>query len=62
MHVYCDLSPHFLSMQGARVIVGDLQVSDGEKVAKEIGENAVFVPMDVSLYMMIEYRLLTTLR
>ena len=29
------------------MIVGDLQVSDGEKVAKEIGENAIFVPMDV---------------
>ena len=35
-------------VQGARVIVGDLQVSDGEKVAREIGDNATFVPMDVS--------------
>ena len=36
-------------VQGARVIVGDLQVSDGEKVAREIGDNATFVPMDVSV-------------
>lgn len=34
--------------QGARVIIGDLQVSDGEKVAREVGDNATFVPMDVS--------------
>ena len=38
----------FILVQGARVIVGDLQVSDGEKVAREIGDNATFVPMDVS--------------
>ena len=29
------------------MLIGDLQVSDGEKVAKEIGDNATFVPMDV---------------
>ncbi len=34
--------------QGARVIVGDLQVSNGDGVAKEAGENATFVPTDVS--------------
>ena len=38
----------YLCLQGARVIIGDLQVSDGEKVAREIGDNATFVPMDVS--------------
>ena len=38
----------YFCLQGARVIVGDLQVSDGEKVAREIGDNATFVPMDVS--------------
>ena len=30
------------------MIIGDLQVSDGEKVAREIGDNGTFVPMDVS--------------
>ena len=34
-------------MQGAKVIIGDVQVSNGEKVAQEIGENAIFVAMDV---------------
>ena len=36
-------------MQGAKVIIGDLQVSNGDKVAQEIGENAVFVAMDVRI-------------
>ena len=41
----------FSQFQGARVVIADLQVSDGDGVAKEIGENATFVPTDVSLTM-----------
>jgi 3-hydroxyacyl-CoA dehydrogenase / 3-hydroxy-2-methylbutyryl-CoA dehydrogenase len=33
---------------GSKVILGDLQTSQGDKVAKEIGENVVFVPLDVT--------------
>ena len=36
-------------MQGAKVIIGDLQTSNGDKIAQEIGENAVFVAMDVRI-------------
>ena len=43
-----NLTVVYLCLQGARVIIGDLQVSDGEKVAREIGDSATFVPMDVS--------------
>ena len=32
------------------MIIGDLQVSDGEKMARKIGDNATFVPMDVSTH------------
>ena len=34
--------------QGARVLVADLPTSAGADVAKEIGENATFVAIDVS--------------
>ena len=37
---------HFI--QGASVVIADLQVN-GYKVAKEIGGNTAFVPTDVSL-------------
>lgn len=37
-------------MQGAKVVIGDIQASTGDKVAKEIGENAIFVAMDVRIY------------
>ena len=40
------------------MIVGDLQVSNGEKVAREIGDNATFVPMDVSANDTIQYILI----
>ena len=36
-------------VQGGKVVIADLQVSNGESVAKEIGENASFVPTDVSV-------------
>ena len=42
------ISASTLFLQGAKVVVADLQVSNGESVAKEIGENASFVPTDVS--------------
>lgn len=35
--------------QGARVILADLPSSSGAEVAKEIGDNATFVPTDVSV-------------
>lgn len=38
-----------LHRSGAKVAVFDLPVSDGEKVAKQLGENAIFAPVDVSL-------------
>lgn len=33
---------------GSKVVLGDLGTSEGEKVAKELGDNVVFVPLDVS--------------
>lgn len=33
---------------GSKVILGDLQTSQGDKVAKEMGDNVVFVPLDVT--------------
>ncbi|MGZ4650467.1 MAG: 3-hydroxyacyl-CoA dehydrogenase [Kineosporiaceae bacterium] len=37
-----------LSHAGARVVVVDLPGSDGEKAARELGEEAVFAPADVA--------------
>jgi len=34
--------------QGARVILADLAKSDGQQVAKSLGENCIFVPTDVT--------------
>lgn len=33
---------------GSKVIIGDLETSRGSEVAKEIGDNVVFVPLDVT--------------
>lgn len=33
---------------GSKVILGDLSSSDGAQVAKELGNNVIFVPIDVS--------------
>ena len=33
--------------QGGKVIIGDLPSSKGNDVAKELGDSAVFVPLDV---------------
>lgn len=33
---------------GSKVLLGDLSTSEGGKVAKEIGDNVVFVPLDVT--------------
>ena len=37
-----------LAQNGARVVIADLPSSDGEIVAKELGESCCFVPTDVS--------------
>jgi len=37
-----------LAAEGARVVVADIDSAKGEKVAQEIGNNAVFVQLDVS--------------
>jgi 3-hydroxyacyl-CoA dehydrogenase/3-hydroxy-2-methylbutyryl-CoA dehydrogenase len=37
-----------LAFNGANVVLGDLPSSDGAKVAGEIGNNAVFAPLDVT--------------
>lgn len=34
--------------KGSKVVFCDLPTSDGEKVAQEIGENATFIPADVT--------------
>lgn len=33
---------------GSKVVLGDLQTSQGAEVAKELGDNVVFVPLDVT--------------
>jgi NAD(P)-dependent dehydrogenase (short-subunit alcohol dehydrogenase family) len=33
---------------GARVVIGDLESSDGKATAERLGENAVFVPIDIT--------------
>jgi 3(or 17)beta-hydroxysteroid dehydrogenase len=37
-----------LAAEGARVVLADLNESDGQAVAKEIGENAIFMRLDVT--------------
>ncbi|XP_055845751.1 3-hydroxyacyl-CoA dehydrogenase type-2 [Episyrphus balteatus] len=37
-----------LAKNGAKVVLADLSTSKGNDVAKELGENVVFVPVDVS--------------
>lgn len=37
-----------LAQNGARVVIADLPSSDGEIVAKELGESCCFAPTDVS--------------
>ena len=34
--------------EGCKVVICDLPASNGEKLAEELGQNAVFVPCDVS--------------
>ena len=34
--------------EGAKVAVADLPTSKGNEIAKELGESATFVPMDVN--------------
>ena len=35
--------------EGAKVVVCDLEQSPGAEVAKELGDNCIFVPTDVSV-------------
>lgn len=44
----------YLSQQGAKVAIVDLPKSDGEKVAKELGENVIFTPADVSFFLPLD--------
>lgn len=37
--------------QGGKVIIGDLPSSKGNDLAKELGDSAVFVPLDVGLFL-----------
>ena len=37
-----------LAQNGARIVIADLPSSDGENVAKELGESCCFAPTDVS--------------
>uniref|UniRef100_A0A0C9R451 3-hydroxyacyl-CoA dehydrogenase type-2 n=2 Tax=Endopterygota TaxID=33392 RepID=A0A0C9R451_9HYME len=37
-----------LARQGARVVLADLSSSKGSEVAREIGDNVIFVPVDVT--------------
>lgn len=37
-----------LAEEGARVIVGDIDVAHGQALAAELGENALFCPLDVT--------------
>ena len=38
-----------LVKNGYRVVIADLPSSEGDKVARDLGENCIFVPTDVSL-------------
>lgn len=33
---------------GSKVVIGDLATSNGDKIAKETGDNVIFVPLDVT--------------
>ena len=39
-----------LARHGARVVIADLPSSEGENVAKELGENCSLAPADVSSF------------
>lgn len=43
-----------LVREGGRAVLCDLQSSSGHSVAKELGDNVVFVPTDVS-YLIIHF-------
>jgi 3alpha(or 20beta)-hydroxysteroid dehydrogenase len=34
--------------EGAKVVIADLESSDGKQVAEDLGENAIFLPIDVT--------------
>ena len=34
--------------EGAKVVIADLSSSDGEKTAEELGEQAIFIELDVT--------------
>lgn len=46
-----------LVQQGARVVICDLPTSQGKAVAKELGENTIFTPADVTSEKDVQYAL-----
>lgn len=36
--------------EGAKVVIGDILVEDGERLARELGDSAVFIHLDVTCY------------
>ncbi|WP_421911500.1 SDR family oxidoreductase [Marinobacter sp.] len=36
--------------EGAKVVIGDILVEDGERLARELGDSAVFIQLDVTCY------------
>lgn len=47
--------------QGAKAVIADLPASKGKTVAEELGENAIFAPMDVCITFSIVIVLLSFL-
>lgn len=40
---------------GSKVVLGDLPTSKGADVAKELGDNVVFVPVDVRFSLILSF-------
>ena len=43
-----------LAKRGGKVLIADLPQSDGQNVAKQIGDNCQFHPVDVSMFFELE--------
>lgn len=43
-----------LVKQGGRVVICDLPSTKGQNTAKSLGENAVFAPVDVSIFILFK--------
>lgn len=46
---------------GSKVVLGDLPTSKGADVAKELGDNVIFVPVDVSLSLILSCKFVNRL-